>query len=68
MHPNVHGVFTAKVNTLELVDVFRYMLDQCYMETLIKEDVDGFTALMLIHEDQDILLGALVKKMIKKKT
>ena len=48
--------------------MFRYMLDRCYMETLTKEDVDGFTALMMRLEDQDILLGALVKKMIKKKT
>ena len=63
MHPYVHGVFTAKVNNLELVDVFRYMLDRWYMETLYKEDVDGFTELVKILEDPEIGLGALVKKV-----
>ena len=63
MHPYVHRVFTAKVNNLELVDVFRYMLDRWYTETLYKEDVDGFTELVKILEDPDIGLGALVTKM-----
>ena len=63
MHPYVHGVFTAKVNSLELADVFRYMLDRWYLETLYKEGVDGFTELVKILEDPDVGLGALVKKM-----
>ena len=63
MHPYVHGVYTAKVGTLELVDVFRYMLDRWYTQKLYKNDVDGFSELVEILEDYDVGLGALVKKM-----
>ena len=63
MHPYVHGVFVAKVGTAELFYVFRSLLDRWYTEKLHKNDVDGFSELVKILEDYDVVLGALVKKM-----
>jgi hypothetical protein len=39
------------------------MIDHWYLETLYKEDVDGFIELVKILEDPDIWLEALVRQM-----
>ena len=63
MHPYVHGTYVNKVGTMDLVYVFRYMLDTWYTQQLYKEEVDGFSELVEILEDSDIGLGEIVKKM-----
>ena len=63
MDPEVHGVFVEKLNRMELVDVFRYMLDKFYEVKLYKDKKDHLVDVIALLRCDEVGLPWLANRM-----
>ena len=64
MGGSVLGIFTAKIKSEPLIDVFNFMLDTWYEEVLCRPGVDGVQLITDILNDVEVAQHSLALKMV----